>query len=105
MGRQTDIERRELWAAATGAEVRVLVLGPLLVEHAGTVLHVAGTHRRRLLALLASRAGRVVGTDAIVDALWGEDPPPSAAKTIQSHVARLRSSLAGVGRDLIETMP
>ena len=83
--------------------VRLLVLGPLTIEHAGRAVHVAGTHRRRLLALLGSRAGQVVSVDAIVDALWGEHPPPSAGKTIQSHVARLRASLAVVGRDLIET--
>jgi DNA-binding SARP family transcriptional activator len=85
--------------------VRVLVLGPLVIDHGGRAVHVAGTHRRRLLAVLASRVGQVVGTDAIVDALWADDPPPSATKTIQSHVARLRASLAGAGRDLIETTP
>ena len=82
---------------------RVGVLGPLTVEHDGRELHVAGSHRRRLLALLASRTGRTVGVDAIVDALWGEDPPPSALKTIQSHVARLRQSLHEVDAELIET--
>ncbi len=105
MVQQADIERRDLWTAGTSERVRVLVLGPLSIEHDGSPVHVAGTHRRRLLAYLASRAGRVVGVDAIVDALWGDDPPPSAAKTIQSHVARLRSSLSGVGRNLIETTP
>ena len=41
----------------------------------------------------------------IVDALWGDDPPPSAGKTIQSHVMRLRRSLADVGSDVLETVP
>ena len=49
--------------------VRVLVLGPLAVERGGCEMHVAGSHRRRLLAFLASRAGQVVSTDAIADAL------------------------------------
>ena len=101
----SDIERRAGRAAGEGAAVRVLVLGPLVIEHGGRIVHVAGTHRRRLLALLASRPGQVVGVDVIVDALWGDDPPPSAAKTVQSHVARLRASLAVVGRDMIETTP
>ena len=90
-------------AGAPGT-VRVRVLGPLAVEHNGGPLHVAGTHRRRLLAFLASRVGQVVGVEAIVDALWGDDPPPTAARTIQSHVARLRGSFAGVDRELIETV-
>jgi DNA-binding SARP family transcriptional activator len=92
-------------AAVAGAlgVVRVLVLGPLAVEHNGCLLHVAGTHRRRLLGLLASRVGQVVGVDEIADALWGDDPPPTAARTIQSHVARLCGSFVGVDRELIET--
>ena len=65
----------------------------------------AGSHRRRLLALLAGRAGRSVSVDVIVDALWGDDPPPSAGKTIQSHVMRLRRSLADVGSEVLETVP
>jgi WD40 repeat protein/DNA-binding SARP family transcriptional activator len=105
MEQQTDTQRRRQRAARVAERTRVLVLGPLLIEHDGTTVHVAGTHRRRLFALLASRAGRVVGVDAIVEALWGEEPPPTAAKTIQSHVARLRSSLSAVGRELIETTP
>ena len=85
--------------------VRVSVLGPLAVETDGGEVHVAGSHRRRLLALLASRAGRMVSVDAIVDALWGEEPPPTAAKTIQSHVVRLRRSLRAIDGELIETVP
>ena len=103
-------QRIPRWASTIAAEVapapdvvRVLVLGPLAVEHNGRPLHVAGTHRRRLLAFLVSRVGQAVGVDAIVDALWGEDPPPTATRTIQSHVARLRGSFAGVDRELIET--
>ncbi len=68
-------------------------------------VHVAGSHRRRLLALLASRPGRLASVESIVDALWGDDPPPSALKTVQAHVARLRRSLAPVGSELIETAP
>jgi DNA-binding SARP family transcriptional activator/WD40 repeat protein len=83
--------------------VRVLVLGPLVVEHDGRALHVAGSHRRRLLAILASRAGRVVPVDVIIDALWGDDPPPTATRTIQSHVARLRRSFCAVDAAMIET--
>jgi DNA-binding SARP family transcriptional activator/energy-coupling factor transporter ATP-binding protein EcfA2 len=90
---------------ARPAAPRVLVLGPLSVHQDGEVLQVAGTHRRRLLALLASRVGEAVSVDAIVDALWGESSPPSAAKTIQSHMTRLRRSIAGLGPDVIVTVP
>ena len=55
--------------------------------------------------MLASGPGRPVSVDTIVDALWGDDPPPSAAKTIQSHVMRLPRSLADAGGDVLETVP
>jgi len=57
-----------------------------------------------MLALLALRRGRVVPVDALVDAMWGDDPPPSAGKTVLSHVVRLRQSLAAAG-DPVETAP
>ena len=85
--------------------VNVRVLGPLAVEANGVPVHVAGPHRRRLLALLASMPGRLASVDLIIDSLWGEDPPPSATKTVQAHVARLRRSLAPAGVELIETAP
>jgi len=87
------------------ASVRVFVLGPLAVEGPRGPVHVAGAHRRRLLALLASRPGRVVSIDSIVDALWGDDPPPGAATTVRSHVSRLRRSLGDRESDLIENVP
>jgi DNA-binding SARP family transcriptional activator/cell division protein FtsB/energy-coupling factor transporter ATP-binding protein EcfA2 len=85
--------------------VTIGVLGPLSLTFDAAPVHVAGTHRRRLLALLASRPGRVVSIEAIVDALWGSAPPATASKTIQSHVARLRRSLDAVPFELIETAP
>jgi WD40 repeat protein/class 3 adenylate cyclase len=45
-------------------------------------------------------AGEVVGTDRLIDALWGERPPRSAAKNVQNCVLRLRKAL---GPEVIET--
>jgi DNA-binding SARP family transcriptional activator len=91
-------------AGATEVErVRVLVLGPLAVERDGQELHVAGAQRRRLLALLASNEGRPVSADAIAEALWGDEPPPTSTKAIQNHVARLRRSFAALDGELIAT--
>ncbi|HZI44309.1 MAG TPA: BTAD domain-containing putative transcriptional regulator, partial [Ilumatobacter sp.] len=36
-----------------------------------------------------------MSTDALVDVLWGEDAPPTARRSLQSHVARLRAALGG----------
>jgi DNA-binding SARP family transcriptional activator len=34
-------------------------------------------------------AGRVVSTDALLDAVWAEWPPPTALKTVQKYIAEL----------------
>jgi len=65
-----------------------------------------GPRQRTLLGLLALRAPHVVSASALIDGIWGEDPPPSAGKTLQAHVAYLRRSLAAAGLDgLIVTRP
>jgi DNA-binding SARP family transcriptional activator/tetratricopeptide (TPR) repeat protein len=73
------------------------VLGPLEVRADGHHVDVAGPIPRRLLALLATRPGRFVPVDVLIDGVWGHDPPAAARATLQSHVARLRRSLGGSG--------
>jgi DNA-binding SARP family transcriptional activator/tetratricopeptide (TPR) repeat protein len=80
-----------------GAAVHVGVLGPLSVEVGGRPVVVAGRLPRRLLAALVAEAGRTVSTDALVDAVWGATPPPSAVRTLQSYVTRLRAVLTADG--------
>src|ERR671938_647865 len=74
--------------------MRIGVLGPLRVEVAGRRVDLGGPIPRRLLAALVVHAGRVVSVDALIDAVWGDAPPPSAVKTVQSYVTRLRNELA-----------
>jgi hypothetical protein len=76
----------------------VTVLGPLVVTGADPM----SRRDRVVLAALAVRAGRPVGTDQLVDALWGERPPASAHKILQGCIVRLRKVL---GPDAIETSP
>jgi WD40 repeat protein/DNA-binding SARP family transcriptional activator len=74
--------------------MRFLVLGPLEVaEEGGDPLRIAGSKERTILASLIARAGRVVPTDALIDELWGEDPPRTAERTLGSYVSRLRRAL------------
>ena len=74
------------------------VLGPLEVrDAAGRVVHVGGSVRRELLAALLCRAGEPVPATALIDDIWGDLPPRTAAKTLQSHVVRLRHDLAPGG--------
>src|SRR4029077_19604417 len=74
--------------------VRIGLLGELEVR--GTddrVVAVPKGKQRALLALLALRAGRVVPADQVVDALWGEDPPPRVRNGLQALASKLRSAL------------
>lgn len=77
--------------------MHVGLLGPLEVTGpAGRVL-IGAAKERMVLALLLLRAGKVVSRDALVDALWGDDPPATAVKTLQGHVARVRRALEAAG--------
>jgi DNA-binding SARP family transcriptional activator/DNA-binding CsgD family transcriptional regulator/tetratricopeptide (TPR) repeat protein len=73
--------------------MKVWVLGTLEVSHGDRAVDVRGPLSRRLLALLALRPGREVGVDRLVRGLWGSDPPPAPATTLQTYVARLRRDL------------
>jgi DNA-binding SARP family transcriptional activator len=80
---------------AEPSEVRVL--GPVeAIGRAGpAALH--GARQRTILGLLALHAGTVVPITRLVDALWGDDPPRTAVKTLHSHVARIRQALGACG--------
>jgi len=73
--------------------VRVGLLGPLQVEVDDTAVQLGSVKERGVLAFLALRAGSVVSVPDLISALWGDDPPSSAKKTLQTHVANLRKSL------------
>src|SRR5205085_12611729 len=49
--------------------------------------------QRALLAVLLVHRGEPVSSDRLIDALWGERAPPSAAKIVQGYVSNLRKVL------------
>jgi predicted ATPase/DNA-binding SARP family transcriptional activator len=69
------------------------VLGPLQVAKEGRLLPLGGLKQRGLLALLLLNRNRVVPRDRLVDVLWGESPPASAANAVQIYVSKLRRLL------------
>ena len=71
------------------------ILGPLEVSDEGRRVEIGGHQQRALLASLLLHANEVVSLDRLIDELWGETPPPTAAKTLQAQVSRLRRSLNG----------
>src|SRR5215471_15570618 len=75
--------------------MRFGVLGPLEARADGELLTIKGVKERRLLGCLLSRANSVVPVGDIIEALWGADPPRSAAKSVQVYVVRVRKMLGG----------
>ena len=69
------------------------LLGPLEVVDGDRLLALGGVKPRSLLALLLLHANEVVSTDRLIDELWGDEPPATAAKSVQVHVSRLRKEL------------
>jgi DNA-binding SARP family transcriptional activator len=69
------------------------LLGPLEVEGEDGPLALGGQKQRAVLALLLLNAGRVVSTDSLLDALWGETPPRTAGTSLQNFVSALRKAL------------
>jgi DNA-binding SARP family transcriptional activator len=73
--------------------VEFRLLGNLEVMVGGVPVDVGGTQPRTVLAMLLVSGGRVVPAESIIDSLWGDSPPGSAAGTLQSYVSRLRRAL------------
>lgn len=84
-----------------GRAVRVGVLGPIEVTTERGVVGLTG-RQASLVAVLATRPGRVVSATRLADSLWESAVPQDPANAVQTLVSRVR---AIGGRDLIETLP
>src|SRR5688572_20184409 len=78
------------------------LLGPLEVAEQNTAAALGGIKQRSLLAILLLHANEVVATDTLIGGLWGEAPPATVAKSVQSYVMRLRREL---GSQRLSTRP
>jgi len=83
---------------------RIGILGPVELAGEGPV-PLGGVKERCLLAALAVHCGEAVSTGGLVDALWGDDPPRTATKTLQNYVLRVRRALARAGGPAVVTLP
>jgi DNA-binding SARP family transcriptional activator len=84
--------------------IEIHLLGSVEAVRGAVPIDLRGPRQRRLLAVLALRAGRLVGVDEIIDAVWPEsEHPPDARETLRTYISRLRGSLGGAdfvqGRD------
>jgi WD40 repeat protein/DNA-binding SARP family transcriptional activator len=85
------MSRGQRWSY--GSNVEFGVLGPLQVSGERGPIDIAGVKERTLLAHLVACVGRTVTADELIDSLWGDAPPRTAAKSLQTYVLRLRNAL------------
>src|SRR6266511_1665054 len=84
------------------ARFEVRLLGPVEARIGGRPLPLGRRKQRALFALLALNANRVVSTDRLIDALWG-DPPPTAPIALYGLVSSLRKLLEPSGAGALVT--
>jgi DNA-binding SARP family transcriptional activator len=72
------------------SEVRFEVLGPVRGWHGSSELDLGSPQQRAVLAMLLLARGRQVSLDGLIDGLWGERLPRSAAGTVRTYISRLR---------------
>ena len=82
------------------AAVEFRILGPLEVRRGEESLRLGGTQQRALLAILLLHANTPVAVDRVIEELWPERPPPTAAHTVRVYVSNLRKLL---GRERLVT--
>jgi DNA-binding SARP family transcriptional activator len=81
-----------------GVEYRIL--GPVEALVDGQPARLGAPKQRAALVLLLCHPNTVVPSSRLVDGLWGDDPPGSAANLVQGYISGLRKAL---GKAAIET--
>jgi basic membrane lipoprotein Med (substrate-binding protein (PBP1-ABC) superfamily)/DNA-binding SARP family transcriptional activator len=80
------------------------VLGALEAGTGSVVADLGPPKQRALLAILVLHVGEIVAVDRLIELLWGEDAPRTAAHSVQIYVSELRKALEPIaGRRLIQT--
>ncbi|HWC11838.1 MAG TPA: BTAD domain-containing putative transcriptional regulator [Acidimicrobiales bacterium] len=74
------------------------ILGPLDVTDGERFADLRRPKPRAVLAVLLLHPNQVVPADRLVDAVWGDRPPPSATNTLQGYVSYLRQAIADLGK-------
>jgi DNA-binding SARP family transcriptional activator/DNA-binding beta-propeller fold protein YncE len=82
--------------------VEFRILGPLEVADGERVISLEAPKQRALLGVLLLHPNEVVSSERLIDELWGERPPATAAKVAQTYVSQLRRAL---GPNAIVTRP
>ena len=75
--------------------MQLRLLGSVEARVDGRVLPLGAAKQRAVLAMLALRPATPVSADELMEGLWGEHPPATAAKMVQQYVSQLRRLLTG----------
>src|SRR5215471_14757545 len=73
--------------------LQLKVLGPVEAWRDGTRAGLSEPRQRAVLGLLALNPDVLVHRETLIDVLWPDDPPPTAAHLLQTYVSRLRRAL------------
>ncbi len=73
--------------------VQFRLLGPLEAQDGERRVELGRPKQRVLLAVLLVHANQVVSLDRLIEELWGDEPPPQAAASVQTYVSNLRRAL------------
>ncbi|MGW5073525.1 BTAD domain-containing putative transcriptional regulator [Rhodococcus sp. NPDC004095] len=78
-------------AASTGVEVALL--GEVATRRGGALVPLPGARARTLLVALARTPGRARSAQALIEDVWGDDPPRSPTNALHTQISRLRAAL------------
>lgn len=73
--------------------VQYYLSGAVMARVDGTPAALGGPKQRCVLAVLLANHGSVVSVDRLIDAVWGDEPPPKALASVRSYMANLRRVL------------
>jgi predicted ATPase/DNA-binding SARP family transcriptional activator len=88
-------QKGRAWTGGGGVvtSIEFRLLGPPEAVAGGQVVAIGSLQQRAILVALLLARNAVVSTDQLVDVLWGDEPPASAASTLRGLVWRLRKRL------------
>jgi DNA-binding SARP family transcriptional activator len=84
------------------------VLGPLELTVGGSPVSLGSSKQRAVLAMLVINRNRVVGSEALIDAVWGQRARQRSRASLHTYVSNLRRLLNDVdvdGRTVLAAAP
>lgn len=80
-------------ATRSPADIEVALLGEVSTRRDGGLVPLPGARARSLLVALARRPGRARTAQALIEDVWGDDPPRSPSNALHTQISRLRAAL------------